>query len=70
VSDKPIAKKKIPFLFSEGIGFKAYYEKRYYPVKLQRLNNSRKTGHPSKVTKLLLQKYYFADGKKPGSVAA
>jgi hypothetical protein len=45
VSERPIAKKKIVFLFSERIGFKAKYEKRYYPVELQGISNSRKTGH-------------------------
>jgi transposase len=70
VSDKPIAKKKIVFLFSERTGFKAYYEKRYYPVELLGISNSRKTGHLPEVTKLLLQKYYFADGKAPGSAVA
>jgi hypothetical protein len=70
VSERPIAKKKIVFLFSERIGFKAYYEKRYYPVELWGISNSRKTGHLPEVTKLLLQKYYCADGKDPGSAVA
>ena len=69
-TDRPIAKKKIQFLFSEKIGFKACYEKRYYPVELRGLTNSRKTGHLPEVTKLLLKKYYFADGKEPGSAVA
>jgi hypothetical protein len=70
VSERRIAKKEIPFLISERIGFKAYYEKRNYPVELQGKSNSRKTGHLPEVTKLLLQKYYFADGKVPGSAGA
>ena len=70
MADRPIAKKKIQFLFSEKIGFQACYEKRYYPVELRGLTNSRKTGHLPEVTKLLLKKYYFADGKEPGSAVA
>jgi transposase len=70
VSERPIAKKKIVFLFRERTGFKAYYEKRYYPVELLGISNRGKTGHLPEVTKLLLQKYYFADGKDPGSAVA
>jgi transposase len=70
VADKPVAKKKIQFLFSEEIGFKACYDKRYYPVTFLGLSNSRKTTHLPDVTKLLLQKYYFADGKEPGIASA
>jgi transposase len=70
VTDRPPAKKKIQFLFSETIGFKAYYDKRYYPVKLQGLTNSRKGTHLPDVTKLLLRKYFFSDGKGPGSAVA
>jgi hypothetical protein len=58
------------FLFSGRTGFKAYYEKRYYPVELFGISDRRKTGHLPEATKLLLQKYYFADGKAPGSAAA
>jgi hypothetical protein len=58
-----------PALFIERIGFKAYCEKRYYPVELRKTSSSRKTGHLPEVTKLLLQKYYFVDGKDPGSAA-
>jgi transposase len=69
-SDRVLAKKKIRFLFSERLGFKAYYNKQYYPVSFQGLSNSRKTTHLPDVTKLLLQKYYFADGKEPGVAVA
>jgi hypothetical protein len=65
-----VAKKKILFLFSEEIGFKACYDKQYYPVTFQGLSNSRRTSHLPDVTKLLLQKYYFADGKEPGIAIA
>jgi hypothetical protein len=70
VADKPVAKKKIRFLFSEEIGFKACYDKRYYPVSFLGLSNSRKTSHLPDVTKLLLQKYYFANGREPGTAIA
>jgi hypothetical protein len=66
VADKPVAKKKGQFLFSEETGFKACYDRRYYPVTFQGLSDSRKTTHIPDVTKRLLQKYYFADGKEPG----
>ena len=70
ISDKPVAKKKIVFMCSEKIGFKAYYDKRYYPVEFLGLSNARKTTHIPDVTKLLLQKYYVADGKDPTSAVA
>jgi transposase len=70
IADRPLAKKKIQFLFSEAIGFRAYYDKRYYPVELWGLTNGLKATHLPDVTKLLLQKYYFSDGKVPGSVVA
>jgi transposase len=69
-ADKPIAKKKIQFIFSERLGFKAYYDKRYYPVRLEGASNNRKMTHLPDVTKLLLQKYYLADGKEPGRAVA
>jgi hypothetical protein len=49
---------------------KAYYDRRHYPVLFQGLSNSRKTTHLPDITKLLLQKYYFADGKEPASAVA
>jgi ribonucleotide reductase alpha subunit len=70
VTDRPIAKKKIHFLFSERIGFKTYYDKRYYEVAFQGIRNSHKSGHLPEVTKRLLQKYYLADGKDPTSAVA
>jgi transposase len=61
VSDKPIIKKKVVFLFSERLGFRALYDKRYYLVKpLDFLNDS--DGLP-KVTQSLLAAFYLADGK-------
>jgi transposase len=61
VSEKAITKKKIVFMFSERLGFRALYDKKYYPVKpLDFLNDSQ--GVPA-VTRLLLFKFYLADGK-------
>jgi hypothetical protein len=56
VADRPPAKKEIPFLFREKTGFKVYYDKRYYPMELRRLSNSRKAAHLPEATKLLLQR--------------
>ncbi|MDR2743422.1 MAG: hypothetical protein LBB98_14915 [Treponema sp.] len=55
VTDKSIAKKKISFLLSKQIGFKAYNDRRYYPVTVQGLSNNRKTTRLPDVTKLLLE---------------
>jgi hypothetical protein len=70
VTDRPIAKKKIQFLFSEKIGFQACYEKRYYPVEFHGLSNTKKTTHLPDVTKRLIQVCYFADGKGPAEAVA
>jgi hypothetical protein len=61
-SKKPFAKKKVVFLFSEKIGFQAYYEKTYYPVKFIGFGKGRKTTHVPDVVKILIQKNYYADG--------
>ena len=61
VCDRPIVKKKVLFMFSERIGFRALYDKHYYPIKpLDFLNDSQ--GLPE-VTKSLLFTFYLADGK-------
>jgi hypothetical protein len=60
-SEKAIAQKKIMFMFSDRIGFRALYDKKYYPVKpLDFLNNSQSL---PEVTKSLLFTFYLADGK-------
>jgi hypothetical protein len=41
-SPKPPVKKNIVFLFSEKIGFKVYYDKRYYDVKFPEFLNKGK----------------------------
>jgi hypothetical protein len=56
--------------FSGKTGFKACYDEQYYPVTFPGLSNSRRTTRLPDVTKLLLQKYYFADGKEPGIAIA
>jgi hypothetical protein len=63
-SDKAIAKKKIKFLFSEKLRFKACYDKQYYSVDFLGLSNNRKGSHIPDVTKRLIEKFYFSDGKK------
>ena len=44
-SEKPLAKKKIQFLFSHKIGFMALYDKNYYPVSCLRLEKKQED-HP------------------------
>ena len=61
VSEKAMFKKKIVFMFSERPGFRALYNKTYYPVKpLGFLNNSQSL---PEVTGSLLFTFYPADGK-------
>jgi transposase len=65
VSDKPLAKKKITFLFSEKIGFKVYYDKKYYPAVFFGLPYKKTAAHLPDVIKILIQRHYYADGKTP-----
>jgi transposase len=61
-SEKALFKKKIVFLFSEKIGFRARYDKKYYPVKpLDFLNCTQRI---PEVTQALLHTFYFADAKR------
>jgi len=62
-SKKPVVKKKIVFLFSEKIGFQALFGKEYYPVSCIGLRDKNKAVHMPDVTKILMQKYYYDDGK-------
>jgi hypothetical protein len=62
-SQKPLVKKKIQFLFSQKIGFQAMYGKEYFTVSFLGLKNKSKITHIPDVTKILLQKYYFDDGR-------
>ena len=62
-SKKPIVKKKIYFLFSEKIGFQALFGKVYYPVSFLGLRGKNRGVHIPDVTKILLQKFYYADSK-------
>jgi transposase InsO family protein len=60
-SEKTFCKKKIVFMFSERLGFRALYDKTYYPVKpLDFLNGSQTL---PEVTKALLFTFFLADGK-------
>jgi hypothetical protein len=63
VTDRPIAKKKIQFLFNEQIGFLVLYDKIYYKVSLLGLSGKHKTTHLPDVVKILIQKTYYADGR-------
>ncbi|GHU00547.1 hypothetical protein FACS1894142_8610 [Spirochaetia bacterium] len=65
-----LSKKKIRFVFSERLGFKAYYDKNYYQVIFKGSANNRGGAYLPNVTKALLQKYYLEDGKHPGSAVA
>ena len=62
-SQKPLAKKKIQFLFSQKIGFQAQYGKEYFPVSFLGMNTNKKISHIPDVTKLLIQKIYLDDGR-------
>ena len=62
-SPKPLAKKKIQFLFSQKLHFVALYDKCYYPVSCLGLKNNKKISHIPDVVKILIEKVYFADGR-------
>ena len=63
-SAKPLAKKKIKFLFSQKIGFQALCDKEYYPVSFFGMKGNKSITHIPDVTKILLQKVYFDDGRQ------
>jgi transposase len=64
VSKKSLARKKILFLFSEKLGFKAYYNKTLYPVKfIEHLSVDGQT-HLPEVTRRLLYLCFFANVKR------
>ncbi|MDR2802960.1 MAG: hypothetical protein LBB22_01560 [Treponema sp.] len=62
---RPPVKKHIVFLFSEKIGFKAYYDKRYYGVKFLDFLNKDKKSHLPQVTKRLIHASFFASDNPP-----
>jgi transposase len=64
-SPRPPVKKTIVFLFSEKIGFKAYYDKTYYRVKFPAFLNKDKKSHLPQVTKRLIHDSFFACVKAP-----
>ena len=63
-SEKPLAKKKIVFLFSEKIGFLALYGNKYYPASPVGLNKKGSITHMPDVIKNLIQRNYYEDGKR------
>jgi hypothetical protein len=62
-SKKPLAKKKIHFLFSQKLGFLVLFGKEYYPVSFLGMKNNERITHIPDVTKILMQKVYHADGR-------
>lgn len=62
-SKKPVVKKKIQFLFSQKIGFMAFYNNEYYPVSFLGLKKRGAVTHAPDVIKILIQKNYYADGR-------
>jgi transposase len=68
-SPKPPAKKNIVFLFSEKIGFKAYYDKTYHEVKFPEYLNKDKKSHLPQVTKRLIYDSFFASVKGKDAAA-
>ena len=62
-SKKPMAKKKIKFMFSEKIGFLAYYQKKYYTVSCMGIKRNKAISYLPDVIKILIEKNYYADGK-------
>jgi hypothetical protein len=68
-SPKPPARKNIVFLFSEKIGFKAYYDKTYHDVKFPELVNKGKKSHLPQVTKRLIYDSFFASVKDRDAAA-
>ncbi len=63
-SKQPFVKKKINFIFSEKIGFMAKAGIEYFPVTFLGIKNKGNGTHIPDVTKLLLEKYYYADTKE------
>ncbi|MDR1317513.1 MAG: hypothetical protein LBK13_11645, partial [Spirochaetales bacterium] len=68
-SPNPPARKNIVFLFSEKIGFKAYYDKTYHDVKFPEFLNKGKKSHLPQVTKRLIYDSFFASVKAPDVAA-
>jgi hypothetical protein len=64
-SPRPPVKKNIMFMFSEKIGFKAYYDKTYYDVRFLDFLNKGKTSHLPQVTKRLIYDCFYANVKAP-----
>jgi transposase len=61
---KPLAKKKIQFMFGEKIGFLAKHGHEYFSVSCLGIKYKGRTSHIPEVTKLLLEREYYANIKK------
>jgi hypothetical protein len=62
-SRKPVVKKDIVFLFSEKLGFKAYYHKTSYNVTFLDFLNKGKQSYLPQVTKRLIHDCFFSSVK-------
>ena len=62
-AQKPLAKKRIKFLFSQKIGFLALHDKEYYPISFLGVKKNGKMTHMPDVVTILIQKHYYTDGK-------
>ena len=62
-SKKPLAKKKIKFIFSQKIGFMALCGNECFPVSPLGIKKKNEISHIPDVTKILIQKYYLEEDR-------
>jgi len=62
-SKKPLAKKKIKFIFSQKIGFMALCGNECFPVSPLGIKKKNEITHIPDVTKILMQKYYLEEDR-------
>jgi hypothetical protein len=62
-SKRPLAKRKMQFLFSRKIGFLALYGDECFPVSFLGLKNKGCATHVPDAVKILIQKNHYADGR-------
>jgi transposase len=60
---KPLVRKEVLFIFSEKIGFKACYNKKYYPVKFLGFKGRKQISHLPEVTKRLMYECFYKSVK-------
>jgi transposase len=61
--EKPLVKKKIQFLISQKLGFRALCDKEYYPVSFLGVKQNKKITQIPDVIKILMQKVFYSDGR-------